>query len=171
MMVYACVLTVLGVDRYVTYHAGLDLGLFAQAVAGFAHGFANQPEGGSHYVVHFSPILWVAVPAVLASHSPLALTVIQAVAGSLVALPVYLMARRRMDQRLAVLCAVIALLYPPLVGVTFTDFHENGFAPCVTSCPRARIKRSWTKTQLLSTAAGEARGRLRTRGHPEEESR
>jgi len=29
------------------------------------------------------------------------------------------------------LAAFVALLYPPLVGVTFTDFHENGFAPAV----------------------------------------
>lgn len=30
---------------------------------------------------------------------------------------------------MALLAAIVALLYPPLVGVTFTDFHENGFAP------------------------------------------
>ena len=30
---------------------------------------------------------------------------------------------------LAAFAACIALVYPPLVGVAFTDFHENGFAP------------------------------------------
>ena len=27
---------------------------------------------------------------------------------------------------------MVAALYPPLAGVTFTDFHENGFAPAAT---------------------------------------
>jgi uncharacterized membrane protein len=131
MAVYAGVLAVLGVDRYATYHAGMDLGLFAQSVADATHGFHNQPEGGSHYVVHFSPILWLVVPALVVVRSPVALTIVQAITGALVAPPIFLIARRRMDHPTASLVATVALLYPPLVGVTFTDFHENGFAPAI----------------------------------------
>ncbi|MBV8668521.1 MAG: DUF2079 domain-containing protein [Candidatus Eremiobacteraeota bacterium] len=131
MAVYAVVLAALGIDRYVTYHAGMDLGLFAQSVADATHGFHNTPEGGSHYVRHFSPILWLAVPVLAIVRSPVALTVVQAIAGALVAPAVYLIARRRTDETMANLVAIVSLLYPPLVGVTFTDFHENGFAPAV----------------------------------------
>ena len=131
MTVYAGVLAALGIDRYLTYHAGMDLGLFTQSVADAAHGFHNTPEGGSHYIRHFSPILWLAVPALAVVRSPIALTIVQAMAGALVAPAVYLIARRRMDESMANLVAIVSLLYPPLVGVTFTDFHENGFAPAV----------------------------------------
>lgn len=129
--VYASVLSVLGIDRYLTYHAGMDLGLFAQSVADAAHGFHNQPEGGSHYIRHFSPILWLVVPVLSLVRSPIALTVVQAVAGSLVAPAVFLIARRRLDARTSNLVAIASLLYPPLVGLTFTDFHENGFVPAI----------------------------------------
>jgi len=127
------VLSLLGADRYLTYHSGMDLGLFVQAVAAAPHGFANQPEHGSHYLRHFSPILWLAVPALVVFQTPIALIVVQAVAGALVAPPTFLIARRRLDERLSTLVAIVALLYPPLVGVAFTDFHENGFAPAIVA--------------------------------------
>jgi hypothetical protein len=34
-----------------------------------------------------------------------------------------------MPESLAAGCAIVALLYPPLAGVTFADFHENGIEP------------------------------------------
>jgi hypothetical protein len=37
-----------------------------------------------------------------------------------------------MPEKLAAGVAGVALLYPPLAGVTFTDFHENGFATAAT---------------------------------------
>lgn len=129
MAVYVCLLTGLGIDRYATYHSGLDLGLFTQSIADWAHGMRNQSEGGSHFLVHFSPLLYLAAPFVLALRSPIALIALQALAGALAAPAIYLLARRHMDERLAVLCATVTLLYPPLVGVTFTDFHELGMAP------------------------------------------
>jgi uncharacterized membrane protein len=129
MALYVCLLTGLGIDRYATYHSGVDLGLFTQSIADWAHGMRNQSEGGSHFLVHFSPLLYLAAPFVLAVRSPIALIALQALAGALTAPAIYLLARRHMDQRLAVLCATVTLLYPPLVGVTFTDFHELGIAP------------------------------------------
>jgi uncharacterized membrane protein len=129
MAVYAAVLTALGIDRYATYHSGVDLGLFTQAILDWAHGMRNQTEGASHFLVHFSPLLFLATPFMLAVRSPIVLIALQALAGALTAPAIYLLARRHMDRGLAVWCATITLLYPPLVGVTFTDFHELGFAP------------------------------------------
>ncbi len=128
----AVVYFALGVDRYATYHSGSDLGLFTQSISTVFRGFANTPEGGSHFTFHFSPVLYLCAPLLLATHSPLALVAIQAVAGALVIPPLYYIARKRVAERLAFQIALVGVLYPPLVGTTFTDFHENGFAPAAT---------------------------------------
>ncbi len=133
MAVYAGGLTLLGIDRYATYHAGLDLGLFVQSIQDAAHGFHNRPEYGSHWAIHFSPILWLGVLPLAVTRSPIGLIALQAAAGALVAPAIFLIARRRVDDRLASMMAIVSLLYPPLVGVTFADFHENGFAPAVVA--------------------------------------
>jgi uncharacterized membrane protein len=128
-VVYAVALTLLGADRYASYHSGADLGEFVQTIATPFSGFGDTPEGGSHFLHHFSPLLYLCSPFLLLTHSPVALIAIQAIAGALVAPAIYLLVRKRAGSRLALLAASVTLLYPPLVGVTFTDFHENGFAP------------------------------------------
>jgi len=128
----AVVLFLLGWDKYATYRGGSDLGLFAQSVASVFHGFGNAMEAGNHFVVHFSPILYLCAPALLLTHSALALVAIQALAGALVAPPLYALLRKRAGESLARTVALGALLYPPLVGVAFADFHENGFVPALT---------------------------------------
>jgi uncharacterized membrane protein len=128
-LVYAVALTLAGIDRYASYHSGADLGEFVQTIATPFSGFGDTPEGGSHFLHHFSPLLYLCSPFLLLAHSPVALIAIQAVAGALVAPAIYLLVRKRAGVRLALMAAGVTLLYPPLVGVTFTDFHENGFAP------------------------------------------
>jgi len=128
-LVYAVALTLAGIDRYASYHSGADLGEFVQTIATPFSGFGDTPEGGSHFLHHFSPLLYLCSPLLLLAHSPVALIAIQAVAGALVAPAIYLLVRKRAGTRLALFASGISLLYPPLVGVTFTDFHENGFAP------------------------------------------
>jgi uncharacterized membrane protein len=128
-VIYAVALTLLGADRYASYHSGADLGEFVQTIATPFSGFGDTPEGGSHFLHHFSPLLYLCSPFLLLTHSPVALIAIQAIAGALVAPAIYLLVRKRAGTRIALLAAGVTLLYPPLVGVTFTDFHENGFAP------------------------------------------
>ena len=127
-LAYALVYTVLGEDRYATYHAGADLGIFMQALQNPLQHFGNTLESGSHYLFHFSPILELLAPIVRLTHDPLALIVAQALACGLVAPAIFAIARTRMDERLALGVAAITFVYPPLAGVTFTDFHENAFA-------------------------------------------
>jgi uncharacterized membrane protein len=124
---YAAVFFALGVNRYVTYHSGADLGLFTQTIASAFHGFDNTVEGTSHFAYHFSPILYLLAPPLWLTRSALVLVFVQAVATALVAPPIYAIARRRTTGRGAAVIACIALLYPPLQGVTFTDFHETAF--------------------------------------------
>ncbi len=141
--VYAVALTVLGANRYATYHSGADLGEFVQTIATPFSGFGDTPEGGSHFLHHFSPLL-------LLAHSPLVLVALQALAGALVAPAVYLLVRKRAGTRIALLAAFVTLLYPPLVGVAFTDFHENGFAPAAIAWLAWAIdSRRWSLAALF----------------------
>lgn len=152
MALYAGLMAVLGIDRYLTYHSGADLGVFVQSIADAAHGMRNQSEGGSHFQYHFSPLLYLCAPLLLAMHSPIALIILQACAGALTAPAIYLLARRRMDERLANMAGIVALLYPPLVGVTFTDFHENGFAPAAIAWLLWAVDSRRWRLALLFTA-------------------
>jgi uncharacterized membrane protein len=128
-IVYAAIFFVLGAARYDTFHSGADLGLFVQTIATAFHGFHNTVEGTSHFAYHFSPILYVLALPLWIAHSPLVLVATQAIATALVAPPLYAIARRRTSDWNAAAFACIALLYPPLQGVTFTDFHEVAFVP------------------------------------------
>lgn len=130
---YAIVFSLLGANRYATYHSGADLGLFAQSIDTAFRGFHNTFEGGSHFAYHFSPILYLCAPLLWAAHSDVVLAVVQAVATALIAPALYSIARRRTSERNAAALACIALLYPPLQGVTFTDFHEVAFAPAAVA--------------------------------------
>ncbi len=126
---YAAVFFALGADRYLTYHSGADLGLFTQSIASAFHGFDNTLERTSHFAYHFSPILYLLAPPLWLARSPLVLVLAQSLATALVAPAIYAIARRRTDEWGAAAIACIALLYPPLQGVTFTDFHETAFLP------------------------------------------
>lgn len=122
----------LGVDRYVAHRAQVDLGLFTQALGSGRVLLSNTFEGGSHWSIHFSPILLVCAPLVRLTHSALALTALQSIACALALPPLYLIARRRTSARRALGIVALAAAYPPLLGVAFSDFHENGFVPAAT---------------------------------------
>ncbi|MBV8151472.1 MAG: DUF2079 domain-containing protein [Candidatus Eremiobacteraeota bacterium] len=131
---YALVYFLLGWDRYATYHSGADLGLFVQVMSSaFAEGgFVSTLEGANHFTYHFSPILYAFAPFLIAARSPLVLIALQAIAGALVAPGLYALAVRRCAPHTALAVAAIGWVYPPLAGITFTDFHENGFVPAAT---------------------------------------
>ncbi|MGZ3504990.1 MAG: DUF2079 domain-containing protein [Vulcanimicrobiaceae bacterium] len=129
---YAVVFFALGVVRYGAHRNYVDLGIFAQTAANAFGCFCNTVEG-SHWAFHFSPILYVTGALMLVWKSPLALVALQAVAGALVIPPVYGIVARRSDRTIARLVALVVCLYPPLAGLTFNDFHENGLAPAAVA--------------------------------------
>lgn len=132
-LAYAIVYSWLGIARYRSYHASCDDGLFAQTIASAFHGFRNTPEGASHFAFHFSPILYAVAPLLWAFKSPLVLIVVGAVACALTIPAVYYIAARRLPPNVAAGVAIVAALYPPLGGVSFTDFSENVFAPAAAA--------------------------------------
>ena len=132
-LVYAALFTALGALKYAVHRNLVDFGIFAQTSAAAFGCFCNTVEG-SHWSFHSSPILYLAGAAVAVWHSPLALIAPQAIAGALVAPPIYgLVMRARGDVTLARFAAVVVWLYPPLAGLIFGDFHENGFAPAAVA--------------------------------------
>ncbi|HTX60182.1 MAG TPA: DUF2079 domain-containing protein [Verrucomicrobiae bacterium] len=132
-LAYAALLTWLGAIKYAAHRNLVDFGIFEQTAASAFGCFCNAVEG-SHWAFHFSPILYVAGAAVALWHSPLALIALQALAGALTIPPIYaLVLRKRGDVGSARLAGAVVLLYPPLAGLIFGDFHENGFAPAAVA--------------------------------------
>jgi uncharacterized membrane protein len=125
---YAIALTWLGWVKYETHHNLVDFGIFAQTAASAFGCFCNGPEG-SHWAFHFSPILYLPGALLLIWKSPLVMIALPALACALAAPPVYAIVRARTDLATARLAGLVALLYPPLAGLAFVDFHENAFAP------------------------------------------
>ncbi|MGC9992328.1 MAG: DUF2079 domain-containing protein [Candidatus Cybelea sp.] len=132
-LAYAALFTGLGALKYGVHRNLVDFGIFAQTAASAFGCFCNPIEG-SHWAFHFSPILYGVGAAVAAFQSPLTLVALQAIAGALVAPPIYaLVLRSSGDAGVARLGALTVWLYPPLAGLTFGDFHENGFAPAAVA--------------------------------------
>lgn len=132
-LLYAALFTYLGWVKYEAHRNLVDFGIFAQTAASAFGCFCNPIEG-SHWAFHFSPVLYAIGIAVGFVRSPLTLIALQAIAGALVAPPVYgLVLRAKNDVAVARLAAVVTWLYPPLAGVIFGDFHENGFAPAAVA--------------------------------------
>jgi uncharacterized membrane protein len=147
-LLYAALFTWLGTIKYDAHHNLVDFGIFAQTAVSAFGCFCNPIEG-SHWAFHFSPMLYAVAIAVTLVKSPVTMIALQAVAGALVAPPIYGIARRaHSDIRLARLAAVTVWLYPPLAGLIFGDFHENGFAPAAVA---------WT---LYAFAGGSVAGTL-----------
>lgn len=130
MLISAFTCIRLGMQRYAIYRAGVDDGIFMQVMSSAFSGFHAQAEGNiNHLLVHFSPILFLFSPLIIVTRSAVTLIVIQAIAGSLVSVPLFLIAKKRMPPLLAAFCAGIPLIYPALIGVVTTDFHEHAFTP------------------------------------------
>ncbi|HET9096088.1 MAG TPA: DUF2079 domain-containing protein [Candidatus Baltobacteraceae bacterium] len=125
---YAAIYFALGYIRYAAHRNFVDLGIFAQTAASAFGCFCNTVEG-SHWAVHFSPVLYIAGALMRVWPSALSLVALQAVAGALTIPPIYAIVRGHADRRSARLAAAVVFLYPPLAGVVFNDFHENGLAP------------------------------------------
>ncbi|HKE36664.1 MAG TPA: DUF2079 domain-containing protein [Candidatus Baltobacteraceae bacterium] len=131
-LLYAALFTFLGAVKYSAHRNLVDFGIFEQTISSAFGCFCNPVEG-SHWAFHFSPILYLVAIALTIVRSPLTLVALQSIAGALCAPPVYGIVRARAGVSTARLAALVALLYPPLAGLVFGDFHENNFAPAAVA--------------------------------------
>ncbi len=115
--------------RWHVWSYGADTGTFAQIASNAFAGFYNTSERGSHFAVHWSPILVTLYPLAALTHGGLALQFAQIVLVGGAAFPFYAFVRPYVAGGVAATLAIVALAYPPLVAVAFDEFHEIAFYP------------------------------------------
>lgn len=116
------------IDHHNLGTAIYDLGIYDNAVWQTAHGYfldCTFIKGGNHVSAHFDPIIAVvALIYRLYMHAE-TLLVLQTVWLASGAIPIYLLARRRLQNEwFGALLALVYLMYPALHGVNMFDFHS-----------------------------------------------
>jgi len=102
-----------------------DLGLYDHW---FWTAFKHGPAVAG--VPHNSLTLYILLPFYALYPSPVTLIVLQSIIVPLAAIPLYLLARLQLkDRMLALLVTALFLLYPPLHGLSQFDFHVEMFLP------------------------------------------
>jgi uncharacterized membrane protein len=109
----------------------LDLGYYVQLVWHLATGrgpHVSLPEMHA-WGDHLSPIMYAFVPAFWVAPGAPVLLVLQSIILALGALPVFVLARRRLgDPRLGAAFALLYLANPSLHGINVRDFHAAALA-------------------------------------------
>ncbi len=131
-LIVAAILLVCAVLRAAFWTYGADTGTLNIAIQNVRSGMFDPFERASHFRFHWSPILAALYPLLALTHSILTLQILQIllVVASVVAY--YFLIERYVGERIAVRCAIVALLYPPLIALAFSEFHEVAFAPLLT---------------------------------------
>jgi len=129
-------LTVLKHYRFTSYAA--DLGVFNQAFyTTIFNGklFYYTPElwinpSGCFFAVHFSPILFLLLPVYAVYPKAESLLVAQSFLIALAAIPIYTLTTKHLgDKKAGLMMAIIYLLYVPIHGANWFDFHPQAFIP------------------------------------------
>ncbi len=132
VVVYAVLFSFITVTRHLTLltHA-LDLGYYVQLAWNLSRGagaYVSLPEMHA-WGDHFSPIMYLFVPAFWLAPGPLVLLVAQSAALALGALAVFGIAARRLgDEGPAAVFAILYLVHPSLHGINVRDFHAAALA-------------------------------------------
>lgn len=131
-LIVAAILLVCAFLRAAFWTYGADTGTLAIAIQNLSSGMFDPFEHASHFRFHWSPILATLYPLLAITHNVLTLQIVQVVlvVGSVVAY--YFLIERYVGKPLATRCAIVALLYPPLIALAFSEFHELAFAPVLT---------------------------------------
>ncbi len=126
----AAVYVYLGMWRYAIFRAGIDDLIFTQVINSAFGTFSSTVEGSiNHFLVHFSPILYVAVPIVKLFDGAPGLILLQCLLAAATIFPVWGLAAARFAKPLAFAVTLVAAIYPPLSAEAVGDFHELAFVP------------------------------------------
>src|SRR3989338_8810486 len=105
-----------------------DMGIFTQTFWNTVHGRFMEntlEEIPNHFGVHFSPALLLLVPGFFLFPSAYYFLIVQTLLLALGAIPLYLVALRKIgSKKLSILFAAAYLLYPGLHWLNIFDFHE-----------------------------------------------
>ena len=126
------------VQLYLHYHSfgsrAQDLGNMDQAIWNTLHGNwfhqTNQPGADNRLGLHVEPILIPISWLYLIRPGPETLFVLQSVVVALGAVPVFALARRKLrSDGLALVFALVYLLFPAIQAAALLDFHAVTLAP------------------------------------------
>jgi uncharacterized membrane protein len=127
---YFVLILIFGLSRHWGYMSSInDLGLFDQAVWGTLHGefmlnTCNFNQPNNWLGMHFNLVLLLFVPLYAISPSTEWLTLAQAVALSVSAWPIFLLASRVcQSEKAGMLCALAYLANPFMLNAAVWDFH------------------------------------------------
>jgi len=112
--------------------SAFDLGIQENILWNTVHGdiLYSSLMGGNYLGIHTSLVLLLIAPIYALAPSTETLLVIQATALGVAALPLYLLARKVLDNsRQGLLVALLWLTHPAVAGANFYDFHPIAFAP------------------------------------------
>lgn len=133
VMTYTVVFSYYTILKHYAFEStGGDLGIFNQALWSTLHygkNLSNTIEGGCHFRMHFSPVLYLLLPIYAIHQAPETLLVLQALFLALGALPLYWLARDKMNKAAGIMFAALYLIYPPLHCVNWFDFHPEKLFP------------------------------------------
>lgn len=139
IVIYAAFFSILTVVRYYSFHTyAYDLGFYNQVLHTtlFDGKLFYSPMDlianptGSLFGIHFAPIFFAIIPLYAVYPNPPTLLVLQSVILSLGALPLYLLASRKLDsEKIALVISTLYLLSPLLQGINWYDFHPEAFLP------------------------------------------
>lgn len=128
--------TILKHNEFETY--AWDLGIFNQSFWTTLHDgrfFYSTVEvlvnpSGSFFGIHFSPIIFLVLPFYAVYQAPQSLLTFQSFVLALGAVPLYKLAKHVGKYRVFALSFALAyMLYPPLQGINWFDFHAQSFLP------------------------------------------
>lgn len=143
----------LGMWRYAIFRAGVDDLIFTQVVNSTFTGFSATLEGSvNHLLVHFSPILVLAVPFVKAFDGARGLILLQCLLVAATIIPLWGIAVSRFPRLLAFATTLIAAAYPPLSAEAVGDFHELAFAPPLAATLVWAIDRKLWRVAIAAAA-------------------
>ncbi|MEM3827854.1 MAG: DUF2079 domain-containing protein [Conexivisphaerales archaeon] len=164
IIIYGTLFSHLTVRKHSLFQSyAFDLGIFNQAMYTTLYNhklFYYTPElwlnpSGCYLAVHFSPILFLIIPFYAVYPSPEFLLIFQSYILAAASIPLYLIAKEILkNKNFALLIAIVYLLYPPLHGANWFDFHQQSFIPIlIFSMFYFYLKKNWKPyilTALLS---------------------
>lgn len=153
-LAYTVTFSALSILRHLAFNTdGYDMTIFDQTVWNSLHGrlFENSflPDAPLLIGQRFSPILLAFVPLYAVWSNPSVLMMVQTLALTLGAFPLFWFARARVGHRLALVAVVSYFLFPALEFTNLEEFHEIALAVPVLSLAAFFLLRRRYKPLLI----------------------
>jgi len=131
IVLYVIILTAISWFKYYQFgYNGLDLAIIHNSFfnATLGNGFWSSVQGNYYFAYHFSPILYLILPIYWLWRSPLNLLFLQSIILGLSAWPVYLLAKKIINPKIALWVALAWLVNPLLMNINLYEWHALSLA-------------------------------------------